>query len=195
MYAVAIDPSDTLEPERLQRLIEVGRGLLSELHVEAVLDRVLENARELTGARFAAMGVLDADRQRLARFGTRGVDEQTHRAIGDLPHGREILGVLIQDPRPLRLYDVTRESSSLSGEPGELQRGCSLALRWCSVHVRRWVGAECSWELPVTLLLASAHRRSPDALERMIAAASSRERRAMSVSQTNASMPSVAPMP
>jgi signal transduction histidine kinase len=118
MYAVAIDPSDTLEPERLQRLIEVGRGLLSELHVEAVLDRVLETARELTGARFAAMGVLDADRQRLARFVTRGVDEQTHRAIGDLPHGRGILGVLIQDPRPLRLHDVNSDPRSFGFPAG-----------------------------------------------------------------------------
>jgi signal transduction histidine kinase len=64
------------------------------------------------------MGVLDADRQRLARFVTRGVDEQTHRAIGDLPHGRGILGVLIQDPRPLRLHDVNSDPRSFGFPAG-----------------------------------------------------------------------------
>ncbi|HEU4702951.1 MAG TPA: GAF domain-containing sensor histidine kinase, partial [Conexibacter sp.] len=52
------------------------------------------------------LGVLDESRQALARFVTRGIDPQTHRAIGDLPHGRGILGLLIQEPRPLRLHDL-----------------------------------------------------------------------------------------
>jgi signal transduction histidine kinase len=96
----------SLDEHRLARLIEVGRGLLSELDLDVVLDRVLETALELTGARYAAVGVLDERRQELERFVTRGVDEATHRSIGDLPRGRGILGVLIHDPRPLRLTDV-----------------------------------------------------------------------------------------
>ena len=77
-----------------------------ELDVEAVLQRLLDTARELTGARYAALGVLDAERKQLERFVTSGVDDATHRAIGDLPRGRGVLGVLIANPRPLRLTDV-----------------------------------------------------------------------------------------
>jgi signal transduction histidine kinase len=98
--------TDSLDEHRLARLIEVGRSLLSELDLDVVLDRVLETAAELTGARYAAVGILSDDRRELARFLTRGIDEHTHRVIGDLPRGRGILGVLIDDPRPLRLEDV-----------------------------------------------------------------------------------------
>jgi signal transduction histidine kinase len=103
---------EALDADRLSRLLEVGRGLVAELQLEAVLDRLLETARELTGARYAALGVLDADRVELARFITRGIDEETHRAIGDLPRGRGILGVLISEPKPLRLDDVTADPRS-----------------------------------------------------------------------------------
>src|SRR3954454_19398737 len=101
-----------LDADRLARLLEVGRGLMAELEIEAVLDRVLVTAAELTGAQYAALGVLDDDRVELARFITRGIDEDTHRAIGDLPRGRGILGVLISEPRPLRLADVTADPRS-----------------------------------------------------------------------------------
>src|SRR5947207_4890170 len=92
-----------LDERRLARLIDAGRGVLSELDLETVLDRLLLTAADLTGARYIALGVLDESRQELARFLTRGIDEDTHRVIGDLPRGRGILGVLIDDPRPLRL--------------------------------------------------------------------------------------------
>src|SRR5918995_6252140 len=95
-----------MDQHRLGRLVDVGRSLVTVLDPEAVLERLLEVARELTGARYAAIGVLDERRERLERFLTRGVDEDTHRAIGDLPRGRGVLGVLIRDPRPLRLADV-----------------------------------------------------------------------------------------
>jgi signal transduction histidine kinase len=99
-------PLDGLDEHRLARLIDAGRGLLSELDPETVLDRLLQTAADLTGARYVALGVLDEGRRELARFLTRGIDEDTHRAIGDLPRGRGLLGVLIDDPRPLRLEDV-----------------------------------------------------------------------------------------
>jgi GAF domain-containing protein len=88
------------------RLLEAGRSLVAALDLEVVLERLLETARELTGARYAAIGVLDERRQALERFLTSGVDAATHAAIGDLPRGRGILGVLIEDPRPLVLADV-----------------------------------------------------------------------------------------
>jgi signal transduction histidine kinase len=98
--------SEDLDDQRLRRLIEVGRSLVSERDLETLLSQVLDVARELTGARYAALGVLDESRESLERFITRGIDPSTHRAIGDLPHGRGILGLLIQEPRPLRLHDL-----------------------------------------------------------------------------------------
>jgi signal transduction histidine kinase len=101
-----------MDTERLGRLLEVGRSLIAELDPEAVLDRLLDVAQEMTGARYAAIGVLDERREQLERFVTRGIDEETHRAIGDLPRGRGVLGVLIHDPRPLRLSDVGEHPES-----------------------------------------------------------------------------------
>src|SRR4051794_8164722 len=95
-----------LDDLRLRRLIDAGRGLISNLDVEAILQRLLDVAREVTGARYAAVGVLDDRRQELERFVTAGVDAETHRAIGDLPRGRGILGMLIEEPRPLRLEHI-----------------------------------------------------------------------------------------
>src|SRR4051812_37841027 len=95
-----------MDEPRLRRLLDVGRSLISELEPEAVFQRLLDVARELTGARYAAIGVLDDKREGLERFLTVGIDEETHRQIGDLPRGRGVLGVLISDPQPLRLADV-----------------------------------------------------------------------------------------
>jgi len=96
-----------LDERRLRRVLEIGRTVVSELDLETVLHRVLDEARDLTGARYAALGVLDADKRELERFLTAGASEEMHRAIGDLPRGRGVLGVLIRDPHPLRLGDVS----------------------------------------------------------------------------------------
>jgi signal transduction histidine kinase len=87
-------------------VLSVARVVLEDQDLEVVLNRVLESARELTGARFAALGVLDESRTQLARFLTLGIDEATRQWIGPLPTGRGVLGELIQNPRPLRLADV-----------------------------------------------------------------------------------------
>ncbi len=79
---------------------------------------MLETAREITGARYAALGILDRDRRELERFITRGIDAETHRMIGDLPRGRGILGVLIDDPRPLRIARVGDHPKSYGFPPG-----------------------------------------------------------------------------
>ena len=94
------------DASQLDRLLEAGRALVAELDLEVVLERLLETARELTGARYAAIGVLDAERRALERFLTSGIDAATHAAIGELPRGRRILGLLIEDPRPTVLPDV-----------------------------------------------------------------------------------------
>ena len=108
----------TLHEGRLYRLLEVGRILVGTLDPEEVLDRVLETAREVTGARYAALGILDERRQELERFLTKGVDEQTHREIGDLPRGRGILGLLIEEPSPLRLGNIGLHPKSYGFPPG-----------------------------------------------------------------------------
>ena len=104
--------ADGSREQWLGRLLEVGRSLVTELDLAVVLDRVLETAREITGARYAALGVLNDERTGLARFITSGIDPATHRAIGDLPTGRGVLGVLIEQPRPLRLADVGSHPAS-----------------------------------------------------------------------------------
>jgi signal transduction histidine kinase len=89
-----------------QRILDVARSVLAELDLDVVLERVLDAAQELTEARYAALGVLNESRSELARFITRGIDPATHAAIGNLPRGRGVLGVLIDDPTPVRLSDV-----------------------------------------------------------------------------------------
>src|SRR5438874_8133963 len=106
------------DDDKLRRLLDVGRALVSELDTEAVLERILEEARAITGARYVALGVLDEQRSELERFLTSGIDAATHRAIGDLPRGRGVLGVLIEDPRPLRLADVGRHPQSFGFPAG-----------------------------------------------------------------------------
>ncbi len=101
-----------MDERRLERLLDAGRSLISELDPDAVLRRLLDAARDVTGARYAAIGVLDERREALERFLTSGIGEDVQRRIGDLPRGRGVLGVLISDPRPLRLKDVSAHPRS-----------------------------------------------------------------------------------
>ena len=110
--------SGALDESRLRELIDVGRSLVVELDPEAIFRQVLEVACDLTGARYAALGVLDEDRHELERFITHGIDAETRRAIGRLPRGRGVLGLLIEQPRPLRLSDVGRHPRSYGFPPG-----------------------------------------------------------------------------
>jgi signal transduction histidine kinase len=108
----------------IRRLLDAGRVLMTELDLGVVLDRVLEAAREVTGARYAALGILNEQRTELEQFLTSGVDAETHKAIGDLPRGRGVLGILIDDPRPLRLRDVGQHPSSYGFPTGHpMMRG------------------------------------------------------------------------
>ncbi len=97
---------------RTQGILDVARSVLSELDLDVVLDRVLLAAQQLTDARYAAVGVLNDQKTELSRFVTRGMNHPDRDAIGGLPRGRGVLGVLISDPRPLRLTDVGAHPSS-----------------------------------------------------------------------------------
>jgi signal transduction histidine kinase len=92
-------------------------AVTSELSLDAVLQRLTEVAAELTGARYAALGVIDRSGSQLERFLTYGVDADTHAAIGDLPRGRGILGLLIREARPVRLHDLTEDPRSAGFPP------------------------------------------------------------------------------
>jgi signal transduction histidine kinase len=93
-------------------VLDVARSVLAELDLEVVLNRVLESARELTGAQYAALGVLSSSRTELERFLTIGIDESEREGIGTLPRGRGVLGELIQHPTALRLSDISEHPRS-----------------------------------------------------------------------------------
>jgi GAF domain-containing protein len=77
--------------ERYERLLETGLALAAELSLPAALQRIVELAAELTGARYGALGVLGRDGT-ITEFITTGVSEAERAAIGHIPHGRGILG-------------------------------------------------------------------------------------------------------
>ncbi|HUJ93095.1 MAG TPA: GAF domain-containing protein [Gaiellaceae bacterium] len=104
--------------DRTRALVEAGIALSSELSLDAVLQKLVETSVTLTDARYGALGVLDPSGQRLERFLTVGVDEETRAAVGDPPAGRGILGVLIREAAPLRLHDLTRDPRSVGFPPG-----------------------------------------------------------------------------
>ena len=99
--------------DRLRGLVDAGIALSSELSLDGLLQRLVETAAELTGARYAALGVIDKSGQALERFLTTGIDPETHAAIGDLPRGRGILGVLIREGQTLRLHDIADDPRSV----------------------------------------------------------------------------------
>jgi two-component system, NarL family, sensor histidine kinase DevS len=99
--------------DRLRVLVDAGIALSSELSLDTLLQRLVETAAELTGARYAALGVIDKSGQALERFLTTGIDPETHAATGELPRGRGVLGVLIREARPLRLHDLADDPRSV----------------------------------------------------------------------------------
>ena len=103
---------EALDEGRLRQLIAVGRSLVSEFDLDTILEQVLEVAREVTGAQYAALGVVDSSGGELERFLVAGIDDETKERIGALPRGRGVLGVLISDPRSLRLAEVSKHPES-----------------------------------------------------------------------------------
>ena len=119
----------TRESERLRTLLQTGIAISSELSLDAVLERIVEAAAELTGARYAALGVIDRAGTGLERFVTTGIDDETRTTIGEPPHGRGILGVLIREARPLRLHDLNEDPRAVGFPPGIRRCGRSSGCR------------------------------------------------------------------
>jgi signal transduction histidine kinase len=101
---------------RDERLVEAGLVLSSELSLPVTLQRIVELAAELTGARYGALGVLGRDGT-IAEFITTGVSDAERAAIGHIPLGQGILGVLIDDARPLRLAEIASDPRSVGFPP------------------------------------------------------------------------------
>jgi signal transduction histidine kinase len=101
--------------ERLRRLLHANRSIVQELSLPAVLHRIVATARDVAGARYAALGVIGADGL-LEQFLHVGLDDDAVRTIGELPKGRGVLGALIEDPKPIRLTRISDDPRS-SGFP------------------------------------------------------------------------------
>ncbi len=97
---------------RLDRLLDAVVAVASDLSLPDVLRRIVESACELVGARYGALGVLDPSGRELSDFVTVGLDDDQRARIGDLPRGCGVLGLLITDPRPLRLPDIAAHKAS-----------------------------------------------------------------------------------
>jgi signal transduction histidine kinase len=106
------------EQERLRRLVQAGIMLTSELSLDAVLQRLIETAADLTGARYAALGVIASSGEGLERFLTTGLGEEQAREIGHPPLGRGILGVVIREAKVLRLHDIADDPRAAGFPPG-----------------------------------------------------------------------------
>ena len=104
-------------PRSLRRLLDAVLSVTSDLDLATMLHRIVSAAVDLVDADYGALGVLDASRTSLAQFITVGVDDETHRAIGDLPRGHGILGLLIVDPKPIRLPDLHEHPDSYGFPP------------------------------------------------------------------------------
>ena len=104
--------ADYASPRQLRKLLDAVMSITADLDLATVLERIVEAAKELAGARYAALGVLDPSGTYLSQFITVGLDEHHRKLIGELPKGHGILGLLILDPKPLRLPDLTEHPDS-----------------------------------------------------------------------------------
>jgi signal transduction histidine kinase len=146
---VAGDDRHPSRPDRLRRLLDVGRALTAELDLDVLLERVMQTARDVCGARYAALGVLDDERRELAQFLTAGEAPEIHDEIGHLPRGRGILGLLIDEPVPIRLQDVSDHPRSYGFPPGHPPMrsflGAPIVVRgqaWGNLYLTEKEGAE-----------------------------------------------------
>src|SRR3972149_6386288 len=111
-----------LQP-RLEQLIRAGIRINAERELQRVLQEVADAAREVIGARYAALGVLNAEGTGLSTFVASGLTPEEQARIGPLPQGKGVLGLLIRDPKPLRLPATPPPMRSFRGVPVRGRRG------------------------------------------------------------------------
>jgi len=100
------------DPATLRRVLDAVLLIEADLELPVLLRHVTEEARAMTGARFAALGVLDEDRTHLSEFITVGLESDQEEAIGARPTGRGVLGRLVAIPEPLRLANLATHEDS-----------------------------------------------------------------------------------
>lgn len=98
--------------ERIERLSAAVLRMSAEHDLDQVLQDVADSARAVVGCSYAALGVLDEGGAGLARFVVSGISDEARQRIGALPEGKGVLGVLIQDPRPLRMRDLAAHAKA-----------------------------------------------------------------------------------
>jgi signal transduction histidine kinase len=104
-------------PQQLRKLLDGVLTIGSDLDLHTVLHTIIETAAEVVDATYGALGVLDEGGKRLNDFVTVGIDEAGRAAIGTLPQGHGILGLLIVDPKPLRLPDLNKHPDRFGFPP------------------------------------------------------------------------------
>ncbi len=135
----------------------------ADLDLPAMLQRIVEAARTLVGARYGALGVLDDDHRELSEFISVGIDQAAQDAIGDLPKGHGILGLLIREARPLRLPDLTLHPDSFGFPPHHPPMtsflGVPIVLRdavFGNLYLTEKISAEAFSDIDVELVVALA---------------------------------------
>ena len=102
---------------RLEALVVATSSLIGELALEGVLQHAVEVAAEVIGAKYAAIGVLAPDGRLLESFTTYGITPEERALIGPPPRGHGILGLVIREPRPIRLPDLVKHPDSYGFPP------------------------------------------------------------------------------
>jgi signal transduction histidine kinase len=105
------------DPAKLQRLMAAVLMITGDVELPDLLQHIVEEACDLVGARYGALALLDTSRTTVEEFVTVGLDEAEREAIGPLPTGRGVLGVLVTDPRPLRLDHIGDHPDSYGFPP------------------------------------------------------------------------------
>jgi signal transduction histidine kinase len=113
---------------QLQALAEASRALTTELPLESVLQKIAEVARDVLGARYAALGVINEAGTGLSQFLTAGVDEATKHAIGTLPTGKGVLDLLMTERRPIRIRTLASHAHSTGFPPNHPPMGSFLGV-------------------------------------------------------------------
>lgn len=98
--------------DRLDGLVEAMLVVTSGLELDATLRTIVHTAIELVDAEYGALGVRGHDHE-LVEFIYEGIDEAMREQIGHLPEGRGVLGVLIDDPKPIRLENISHHAASV----------------------------------------------------------------------------------
>jgi signal transduction histidine kinase len=114
----AVEAGDAFAERRLRALLDAGRTVVRDLDLPTVLRRIVEAAVDLAGARYGALGVIAPEGVGLEEFVHVGIDEQAVADIGHLPEGKGLLGLLIEQPHPVRLTDLATHERSVGFPAG-----------------------------------------------------------------------------